>query len=175
MYKSDSFFEDMENASYRMMMLKHRQEKIMANHMKAIGISFYLPVYKKIKRYRKGNAEHLLPLFSNYIFFKKDDQFVQELFNLSQKYIHIIDIDENDHQVFISEIKSILQIVESQKTIQPYDHLREGDLVRIKSGPFKDIEGIIIKEQKQYRFVVKISILGQSVSVELDPLELAHV
>ena len=51
---------------------------------------------------------------------------------------------------------------------QAHPLLQEGACVRVKRGPLKDLEGLLVRVKNQTRLVVSISLLSQSVSTEVD-------
>ena len=50
----------------------------------------------------------------------------------------------------------------------PHPFLKEGDRVRLRSGPLAGIEGILQKRKDGYRLVLSIELLGRSVAVEVE-------
>ena len=46
--------------------------------------------------------------------------------------------------------------------------LREGSWVRVKRGPLKNLEGLLVRAKNQARLVLSIALLSQSVSTEVD-------
>ena len=43
-----------------------------------------------------------------------------------------------------------------------------GRRVRVKSGPMKDLEGIVVRKDKKFRIVLNVTAIMQSVSIEID-------
>jgi transcription antitermination factor NusG len=46
--------------------------------------------------------------------------------------------------------------------------LRSGDWVRVKSGPLRGVDGILVRKKNLFRLVVSLEILGKSAAVEVD-------
>jgi transcription antitermination factor NusG len=65
------------------------------------------------------------------------------------------------------EIASLRLLIESGNDIDIYPHLKEGTRVRLKSGPLKYAEGVLMKRESEYLFVVNIELLGRSVAVKI--------
>ncbi|MBF0198668.1 MAG: hypothetical protein HQL32_13205, partial [Planctomycetes bacterium] len=61
-YEHEHFFAGAQEQTIKIMMLKNRREKVMANALASYDVPSYLPVYQKIKRYKKGTSTHYLPL-----------------------------------------------------------------------------------------------------------------
>jgi transcription antitermination factor NusG len=62
-----------------------------------------------------------------------------------------------------------------QRKIEPYEYLSAGKKVRINTGPFAGLEGVIVRCQNRVRFVVSFHWMCRSVGVLLDAADLEHV
>jgi len=169
-YEHPSFFNNDQDSVYCVIAAKTRREKLIAENLKEIDVPYYLPTYEKVKRYKNGSQTHELPLFDGYIFHKKIPSKYTEIIQLSSKYTHAFEVDQSDTDLFLDQLRVIKKMLSAKATVQPYEHYKEGDKVRIKSGPLKDLEGFIVTEKKRFLFVVTVDILGQSVSCEIDPI-----
>ena len=52
--------------------------------------------------------------------------------------------------------------------LTPEAKLESGDLVRVRSGPFADYEGTVVRREGKTRLLLSIQFLEQGVSMELD-------
>jgi transcription antitermination factor NusG len=68
----------------------------------------------------------------------------------------------------LGEIDPIRRATETSLRIEPYPFLRYGDRVRVKSGPFEGIEGILVLKKNLYRLVLSVELLGRSAAMEID-------
>ena len=66
------------------------------------------------------------------------------------------------------ELWTIRRFVEEEIQIDPFPYLREGQRVYIRSGPFKSVEGFIVRKDRHCRLVIALDLLMQSVSVQID-------
>ena len=66
------------------------------------------------------------------------------------------------------EIDVIRQATETSLRMEPYPFLQQGERVRVKSGPFEGIEGILTLKKNVYRLVLSVELLGKSAAVEID-------
>jgi transcription antitermination factor NusG len=55
---------------------------------------------------------------------------------------------------------------------QPHPYLSVGDRVRIKVGPLKGLEGVLVRHKSSSRIIVNVDFISRSVSVELEPSDL---
>ncbi|MEK7845642.1 MAG: antitermination protein NusG, partial [Nitrospinota bacterium] len=51
--------------------------------------------------------------------------------------------------------------------IDPYPYLKEGERVRIKSGPLAGIEGILTEKRGQHMLVVSVDVLRQGAALKI--------
>ena len=67
------------------------------------------------------------------------------------------------------QIESIQKVMQADMPRISHAYLREGQAVRITSGPLANVEGILVKsEPKKGLLVLSIDLLRQSVAVEVD-------
>ncbi|HWI20243.1 MAG TPA: transcription termination/antitermination NusG family protein, partial [Vicinamibacterales bacterium] len=67
------------------------------------------------------------------------------------------------------EIDSIRTLVESELAYDPVPLIKEGDMVKVTSGPLKGVVGRLVqKKGAAARLVLSVDLIGQAVSVEVD-------
>jgi transcription antitermination factor NusG len=59
--------------------------------------------------------------------------------------------------------------------IEPHSNLEVGDRVRITTGPMMSMEGILERHKNELRVVLKLEMIGRSVSVEVGADEVEFV
>jgi transcription termination/antitermination protein NusG len=68
-----------------------------------------------------------------------------------------------------TEIEALQRVIASNLTVLPHPYLREGQRVRIESGPLAGVEGIFIRSRpKRGLLVLSVNLVHQSVAVEVD-------
>jgi len=68
-----------------------------------------------------------------------------------------------------AEIESIQAVMQASLPMLPYPYLREGQRVRITSGPLANIEGILVQiKPSKGLLILSIDLLRRSVAVEVD-------
>jgi transcription antitermination factor NusG len=68
-----------------------------------------------------------------------------------------------------ADMRAIQTVAESRLPVLPHPYVREGERVRIVSGPLKDVEGVLVKvRQDKGLFVLSVSLLQRSVAIEVD-------
>jgi transcription antitermination factor NusG len=67
-----------------------------------------------------------------------------------------------------AEIEAVRQTLARRVHVEPYPFLNCGDWVRVKDGPLEGIEGILVRNKKQFRLVLSVQLLQKSAAVEVD-------
>ena len=57
----------------------------------------------------------------------------------------------------------------------PHPFLAIGEKVRVRSGPFAEMQGIVLRNNKKTRLVVSLDLIMQSIAVEVDAADLEPV
>jgi transcription antitermination factor NusG len=73
------------------------------------------------------------------------------------------------------EIEALRQGMQTRQ-VEPHPYLKVGEKVRVKSGVMAGVEGILIRKKNEFRVVLSLDAIMQSVAVEVDAddLEPAH-
>ena len=65
-------------------------------------------------------------------------------------------------------VEGIRQLVESELSYDPCPLVKEGEMVKVVSGPLKGVAGRLIRKGAHARLVLSVDLIGQAVSVEVD-------
>lgn len=168
----EGFFALPAGAPLDVLHVKTRREKVVEKALRAASLPHYLPLYRRLKRYRKGSAVHLLPLFGGYLFLLRDDARREALFPVSHHVISRLAVPEPDLGQLRTELDAVRALILAKGTVQPYEHLVPGRPVRVLRGPLKDCQGVVMREKGACRFIINVQFLGRSVSTEIDPVNL---
>ncbi|MEN6604058.1 MAG: hypothetical protein ABFD86_16745 [Bryobacteraceae bacterium] len=63
---------------------------------------------------------------------------------------------------------AVKTLATSECGAEPWPFLRTGHPVRIETGPFYGVEGILLRTKRLDRLVVSVQLLQRSVAVEID-------
>jgi hypothetical protein len=149
---------------------RSRQEKGLARHLLQWQVPYYLPQREhRIGSHDRVRTSHL-PLFSGYVFFRGGlgDRTTALRSNL---IVRLLDIP--DEQQLERELRSLwlLQTTGEQLVLHPY--LEPGDEVEIVEGALRGYRGFVLREKGKYRLVISVTLLRQSVAVDIDRERLA--
>jgi len=143
-----------------------RREKDLMRKLSSKSIPFYAPVIPKRYRSTAGRMRtSYIPLFANYVFMLGDesDRYQAMTTNCVAKYSIV-----EEREQLVEDLRQIQTIINADVPLTPEANLSGGDRCRIKSGPFRDYEGIVIRRGGKTCFLVSIRLLEQSVSMEID-------
>ncbi len=144
---------------------KARQEKALARDLFAQQIPFYLPLVPRSSLSRGRRIESQLPLFKSYLFiFVREEERVETL--RTNRVSRLIPVESPAR--LRRELWQVQQLIARKAPIVVEARPAPGRRVRVKSGAFMGIEGVVEQQRSGYRLIVEVSFLQQSVSVELD-------
>lgn len=152
---------------------KSRQEKTVAEVLDAAGVRCYLPLLKKIAYHGGRRRAVELPLFSSYVFLWGPLE--AAYFAIQTKRV-VRTIPVPDQKRFDRELGQIRLALEGGAELDPYPYLQRGRHVRVRSGPFQGLEGLVEERLRQDRLILQVQTLGQATSLEIDAslLEIAE-
>lgn len=144
---------------------KSRNEKALANDLIGKKVCYFLPMTWKIRRTKGRKIRSLLPLFTGYLFFcGNEEQRVESL--KTNRVANILEV--NDQEKLISELYQIEQAIRAGAPLIPHKYIKEGQRCRVTSGPMAGLEGIVESSKNVTRLILKVDILGQAGSLEID-------
>lgn len=145
-----------------------RWEKKLAARLQALNISVFLPTLVRITKYKSRTNRAEVPLFHGYVFFnyKALDKLNHDA-PATQGIAQILRTP--DPELLRKELAAISDLLPNAELVQRKIHGAVGEVVRVRKGVFKDIEGKIVRQLgNRGRLVIAISYLGLSTEVELD-------
>ena len=150
---------------------RSHSEQLVADQLTAKGLSVFLP--KLSVWSRRGGVRHVIqvPLFSGYVFLNEtvDKNTYIEVIKargvvriLGQRWDALSAIPDR-------EIESLKQVLDAGLAVMPHSYLREGQRVRITTGPLKGVEGVLLENDLQKGILVlSVNLLQRSVAVKVD-------
>jgi transcription antitermination factor NusG len=146
---------------------KARQEKALARDLVERNVPFYLPLVERTSLIRGKAVHSLVPLFAGYVFLcANDDERLQTLkTNRTSQLVAAPDQDRLRRD--LAQVQRLIA-AKADLTLEP--RLSPGQRVRVKSGSFMGIEGVVEARRGACRLIVEVSFLQQGVSVEIEEL-----
>ncbi len=164
-YPEDLLNQEDADRQWRIAHTKSRREKALANFLLKNNIAYYAPMLKTRQPNKKRVRYSFKPVFSGYIFFKAT---LHERYTAlrSNQIANVIDV-RNEYKL-LQELMQIQKAISLDAPLYPYEYLEEGQEVIVKKGPFKGIQGIVVKKKGNYRLLLKVSSIFQSVAMDID-------
>lgn len=151
--------------------VRSRAEKKVLTQLEDMGVQAYLPLITQIKQWSDRRMKVQEPLFRSYVF----------VFSNEKEYIPILNVYgvvkfvTFEHKAVIVPENQILAI---KKFVEDYEHgeefkmlnndeLKEGQLVRIITGPMKGLTGRLDTIQNKRHLIVFIDVVGQFIPVHI--------
>lgn len=144
---------------------KPRQEKALANALSIQNIQFFLPLIKQIRIYGHRRREVELPLFSGYLFLRGSKEQTYNAID-TKRVVRVLPVP--DQTTLNHDLKQIAIALQGSGILDPYPFLQEGTRVRVKSGPFCGLEGMVDERKRGDRIILIVQTIGQATSLEID-------
>jgi transcription antitermination factor NusG len=149
-------------------------EKVVAEHLRLREVENFLPVYRKLSRWKNGLKMNLeMPLFPGYLFVKIclcDRLRVLQTPSVAR----LVGTGTQPIALCEQEIE-ILKAHLSRVAAEPHPFISIGDRVRVRSGALAGLEGFLIQKKNAYRFVLSMDLIMQAMSVEIDACDVEPV
>jgi transcription antitermination factor NusG len=146
-------------------------EQLVHDQLAAKGFELFLPTTGAWSRRGGTRRVSPVPLFRGYLFLRHalDKASYLDVYK-ARGLVRILgerwDLLET---VPDPEVAAIQALVRSGVPVMPYPYFREGQRVRITSGPFDDVEGVLVRTNaRKGLLVVSVNLLQRSVAVHLD-------
>lgn len=151
-----------------------RHEKHAANMLTERGIETFVPLYRVARQWKKSCPTVLeLPLFPTYVFVRISRQARGAVLG-TPGVLSIVGSSREPWSLPEVEVEALRRMQCCK--VEPHPYLRVGEKVRVKSGVMTGVEGILIRKKSEFRVVLSLDAIMQSVAVEIDAddLELIH-
>src|SRR5208283_3408781 len=149
-----------------------------ANHEKRIAMQLgqrslehFLPLYDSVRRWKDRRMLLQLPLFPGYVFAHfalRDRLQVLQIPGVAK----LVSFNGLPAALPQQEIEALRASLESGLRAEPHPYLKVGRRARVKAGPLRGMQGILVRRKNRSRFVISLDLIMRSVAVEVDALEL---
>jgi transcription antitermination factor NusG len=161
---SELFSEDSGVGLWHVLRTKSRQEKILADELRAMRIACFLPQIRQARYYGRRKAYVELPLFPGYLFLRGTlDQAYQA--DRTRRIAQIIRV--HDQATLNWQLLNVHRALSGGWELDLYPAIQRGVKVRVTSGPMQGLEGVVEDRLRANRIIVQVDLLGQGVSLEL--------
>lgn len=165
-------------ASWYAVQTRSNFEKRVAMELMRKGLESYCPVFHEEHAWSDRTKTVAMPLFSGYVFARfQDGGSVRSSIVQTHGAVRILGAGPALFPIPDREIESVRKMLSTGRFCSPHHYMQEGAVVRVRRGPLKDLEGILIKIKKQARLVLSVTLLSRSVATEvsLNDVEMIRV
>lgn len=143
-----------------------RHEKAVVRQLQVRCVECFLPLFSSVRRWKNGcRVKVERPLFPNYVFVhvpRRDSLKVLQ----SPGVLSIVSAGREAAPLPHSEIEA-LRTALPLRQFEPHPYLVTGEKVRIVSGSLAGMIGILMRKKNDFRVVLTLDLIRQSVSVEI--------
>jgi transcriptional antiterminator RfaH len=150
-----------------------RQEKQLMRRLHLFEIPFYAPLVRQKRRSPAGRfRESQMPLFANYVFVLGGEEERQAALktNCVANCIAAPDTSALTH-----DLRQIERLIQLGVPLTAERRLEAGAAVRVRSGPFRGFEGIVLRRDHETRLLVAVRFLQQGASILLEDCQLERL
>src|ERR1700690_3158410 len=150
--------------------VRSRHEFTVTERLIKSGIDAFLPIVERLRRWKDRKKLIAFPLFPGYLFVSIPNNDIIKLTVLKTPgVVQFIGPTHGEAEpVPAEQILSLKRLVESKETLDPYPYLKEGNRVKINSGPLNGVEGILVERKGLHHLVLSVDILRQGVSIQVE-------
>ncbi len=150
-----------------------RHEKRVAEQLERKQIEHFLPLYEAIHRWKDRRARVTLPLFPSYVFVRIPLQDRLQVLAVPS-VVHLVSFRGTPAPLSDTEIETLRQGL-GRVSAEPHPYLKVGRRVRVKSGPFRGMEGILKRKKDNFRLVLSLDLIMRSIVLDIDGAEVEPV
>lgn len=147
-----------------------RHEKKVHRLFQDIGVTSFLPLLETLRQWKDRKKKVQEPLFRGYVFVRID---------IGREHMKVLDTEGVVKFVGVGRTPSVIRDkdIEWLRTLaREPDHIGRtvvsvpvGRKVRVLAGPFRDLEGTVVKQGREDRMVVFFDSIMQGVEISIFP------
>jgi len=152
-----------------------RHEKRVSQHLGHREIEHFLPLFQSQRKWRDGSRVTLdLPLFPGYLFVRIERSQRGSVLSVPGA-LAVVGGTAREPMPLADAVIEALQHGLIEKKVEPHPLLTIGQKVRICSGPFSGMEGLVQRRRSGFRVVLTLEQIMQSIAVEVDEADVEPV
>jgi len=161
----------MHNSPWHVLHVVSNHEKRVAQHLVVRSVEHYLPLYSERVKWTDRTVVAERPLFSGYAFARFSPQDKLSVISIPG-VLRVLGNEERD-MVSSEELEKIRAGLAEGLPLRPHSHVATGTRVRVRTGVFAGVKGIVTELRHQCSVVITLSATYQCFSLEigLDDLE----
>jgi transcription antitermination factor NusG len=146
---------------------RSRHEKQVDLFLSERGVETFLPLVHTLSRRRDRKKYVDIPLFPGYLFVCAEKECLYDV-KYTRGVTRIIGTGLGvPTPIPDKQILDIKSLMETEVQLDPFPYLKKGRMVRVKSGPLKGLEGILVERKGHYKLVIQIDLLQKGAAAEV--------
>jgi transcription antitermination factor NusG len=143
---------------------KSRQEKRLADNLRAFGLSHLLFLERRSRYYPgKGTQFSLVPLLPGYMFVSAEERAMQQIYD-TDRVMRILPVRRPE--LLFGELNDLIGLVSlATKPLIVNPQLVPGTRVTLTRGSMAGLSGVVLRRKGCYELAVNVYLLGHAVSV----------
>lgn len=140
----------------------------------------FLPKMEVWSKRKDRRKRIMIPMFPGYLFVELDSVDNQTKVNVLKTFgvVRILGKPRSAEPIPVPDAKidAIQRIVRSKVEVQQFQYPKVGEPARITDGPFKGIEGLVLRtDYEKELFVIAIELLQRSVAIKLEGFQISKL
>lgn len=152
---------------------RSRHEKMVRDRLAGIGVEPFLPLTRTLSQWSDRKVWTENPLFSGYCFAR---------FSLMNSHailqtpgiVRIVG-SVRPEPIPDEEVKAIMKLAESARSLERHDYLTEGAWVEVVRGPLTGLRGQLLRKGGHDCLVIRVHLIQQAATVHIDMREVIPV
>jgi len=149
-------------------------EKRVAKQLEERAVEHFLPLYGSVRRWKDRKVKLELPLFPGYVFVRLALRYRLRVLQ-TPGVARLVGFGGLPTALPDQEIEAMHNSLQRQSLLEPYPYLTIGRRARLKSGPLRGLEGILVRRKGLLRLVLSLDLIQRSVAVEVDAVDVEPI
>ena len=166
----EAFIQPLWYAAYT----RANHERRVADQLAERAVEHFLPQYESVRKWKDRKVRLQMPLFPGYVF----------VHLALQNRLKVLQVPGVAYLVGFGGLptalpETVMEIMRSGLSqslrAEPHPFLSVGRRVRIRSGPFAGLEGILKQRKNNLRVVVSLEVIQRAVAVDVEAADVEAV
>jgi transcriptional antiterminator RfaH len=131
------------------------------------GYQCLVPMYRRMRKWCYRFVEVELPLFPMYVFCCATPSLAGRVV-ATHGVTRLVAFGGSLAKIEPHEIEALQRVAQSNLVREPWMYLPTGTIIRVETGPLAGVIGKYCLSDNKHRIVINVTILQQSVAVQLD-------
>ncbi len=157
--------------------VKSRHEFQVFDRLAMKGIEAFLPTVERLRRWKDRKKLITFPLFPGYLFvhISRSAQEKLSVLKISGVVRLLCTVPGEPDPIPDEQINSLKKLIENKEALDPYPYIDKGQRVRIKGGPLRGVEGILVEKLDKHLLVLSVDVLRQGVALTIDASDVEKI